>query len=60
MHKHLDQVHNLNYKKKNCYLLYVLLMHNLVFELEKLHMMKIIPIEVGRKALPFFIDKYLI
>ena len=30
--------------------LYVLLVHNFVFELEKLHMLA--PIEVGREALP--------
>ena len=49
MHKYLDQVRNLNYKKKLCFLIYVLLMHNFVFELRKLHMMKITPIEIGRK-----------
>ena len=55
MHKHLDQIRNLNYKTKLCLLLYVLLMHNFIFELRKLHMMKITPIEVGRKALTVFL-----
>ena len=45
MHKHLDQVHNLNYKKKIV----------IFFELGKLYMIKITPIEVGIKNLTVFL-----
>lgn len=41
MHKHLDPIRNSNNKTKLYFLMYVLLMHNFAFELDKLHQLKL-------------------